>query len=617
MCGIIGVAGTTISNRREWLTRGSSALQHRGPDGNGEWWSPDQRVGFGHRRLAIVDLSSSGSQPMLDSGIGNCITFNGEVYNYRELRVELESLGRHFKSTSDTEVILAAYAQWGTGCVARLHGMFAFAIYDVAQKRLFLARDRAGEKPLFIYETSSEILFASELKALLSDGSLPRYLDLNAFKEYLYDGFVASERCILTGFRKLPPAHALTFELETGKSRQWAYWCVESSAPLASRPTLEELVNELEVTLERAVKRQLVADVPVGLLLSGGVDSSLIAALASRHCSALNTFTVAFGGHSSHDESAHARLIANHFGTQHHEIVADPATVDLLPLLARQYDEPVNDSSMLPTYLVTRYVRKHCKVVLGGDGGDELFGGYPHYDRILRLARIAKCIPYRLRAAIADAARVLAPSGMRARNWALGLACNFDSRVPAVTALFDQYTLSQLLKIPIGPEPTLFERRTGETLMEGAIRRDFEFYLTNDLLVKVDRASMLNSLEVRAPLLDVEVMDFALNRTPVELKVSGSCRKIVPKALAAKILPPRFDRVRKQGFSLPLSKWLREGPWRKFFKEVLLDPKQNLFDRDLILKMLRNESTLITNAERMFGMVLFELWRKEYKINLS
>ncbi len=617
MCGIIGFARVSGPFERESLLQASALLQHRGPDAVGEWWSQDGRVGLGHRRLAIVDLSSAGSQPMLDQESGNVVAFNGEIYNHQEIRRQLESRGRRFLSSSDTEVILAAYAEWGSDCVERLNGMFAFAIYDSRLGKLFLARDRAGEKPLFIYKTGTELRFASELKALLADEGIPRVLDKSSFKRFLLDGFVGSGSCILVGFRKLKAAHAMLYDINTGECKEWQYWSLNSVVRCRGRRDLKDLVSEFEDILERAVSRQLIADVPVGLLLSGGVDSSLIASLATRHCSKLNTFTVSFRGHGSHDESSHAKLIADYFGTSHHEIDAQPATVDLLPLLASQYDEPLIDSSMLPTYLVTRYVREHSKVVLGGDGGDELFGGYPHYNRLAQLARIGNWTPRSIRTAMSWMAGALVPPGTRGRNWILGLDCDFGREIPSITGIFDRPTLLSLMVAPFDEEVPLFARAKGESLLDCAMRRDFTDYLTGDLLVKVDRASMLNSLEVRSPLLDVEVMEFAFGCVPLEYKVHKDRRKIVPKALAAKILPPEFDRVRKQGFSIPLSNWIQNGPWRSFFEDVLLDVNQTTFRHRDVMKMFRNESRLVTNTERLFGMVMFELWRNRYNINIT
>jgi asparagine synthase (glutamine-hydrolysing) len=413
MCGIAGAASTTPIRNREWLSSSLEVLHHRGPDASGQWWEAAGRVGLSHRRLAIIDLTPAGRQPMWDTRNELIIVFNGEIYNFADLREQLKTRGATFKSHTDTEVILAAYREWGEDCLSRLNGMFAFALYDSRSARLMLARDRAGEKPLFYSVRDGELRFASELKGLMADPALDRRVDLESLDCYLAMGFVPGERCMLQGVAKLPPAHALTFDLNSGRSRLWRYWELPK---LVEEPGQDEesLLDELEALLADAVDRQLVADVPVGVLLSGGVDSSLVTAMAVRARSTVKTFTIRFPNAGRLDETEHARLIARHFGTEHVELDAEPSTVDLLPLLARQFDEPIIDSSMIPTFLVSRLVRRHCTVALGGDGGDELFGGYSHYDRLLWLERRFGRAPRPLRRAAAYWQPRYYPSGPRA-----------------------------------------------------------------------------------------------------------------------------------------------------------------------------------------------------------
>lgn len=620
MCGIVGIAARSPVVAREWLAQGAAKLGHRGPDDRGEWWSGDARVGLAHRRLAIIDLSPAGHQPMLTVARDLCIVYNGEIYNFRELRERLAAAGHQFVSGSDTEVILAAYREWDTRCIAELQGMFAFALYDSQKRRLLLARDRVGEKPLFYARDAHGLRFASELKALLADESLPRRLDWQAFDCYLADGFVGGERCILQGLSKLPPAHGLVFDLASGEARSWRYW--QAPAPPNVAHNAEDLLGELERVLEQAVRRQLVADVPVGVLLSGGVDSSLVTALAARASSAVKTFTVRFPGYGGYDETAHARLIAEHFATDHVEIEAGAADVDMLPALARQFDEPLIDSSLVPTYLVSRVVRDHCTVALGGDGGDELFGGYPHYDRMLRLEQFASFVPRVLRQAIGAAAGRWIPPGVRGRAWLQACSADFRTGIPAVTQIFDRVTRRRLLDGNsrwTAVAETLRERASTDDgdLLQRATRQDFATYLADDLLVKVDRASMLSSLEVRAPLLDVQVVEFAFGRIPSSLKATRGERKILLKQLARKILPPAFDRARKQGFSIPLDRWLQAGPWREFFRDVLLDRGADWYDRKVVGALLDDVQHGRANGERLFGLTMFELWRREYRVEMG
>lgn len=366
MCGIVGIAGKSPELDRRWLATGRDSMTHRGPDDAGEWWSADGCVGLAHRRLSIVDLSPLGHQPMHMPDRGLSIVFNGEIYNHNALRDELSRLGSTFRSHSDTEVLLAAYAAWGEECLSRLNGMFAFAIYDALQQKVFLARDRAGEKPLFYRWANGSLQFASELKALLANKANPRRINSEALDCYLAVGYVPGERCILQGYNKLPPAHALRFDLQSGQVQVWRYWRPPELAAAQSTPNEVSLLDELETLIEDAVRGQMMADVPVGVLLSGGVDSSLVTAMAVRASNKVQTFTIGFPGHGKLDETEHARLIARHFGTRHTELMAEDATVDLLPHLARQFDEPMVDSSMIPTFLVSQLVRQHCTVALGG-----------------------------------------------------------------------------------------------------------------------------------------------------------------------------------------------------------------------------------------------------------
>lgn len=624
MCGIIGIATLTPGSDRGWLAAGRDALRHRGPDDAGEWWSADGFVGLGHRRLAIIDLSPAGHQPMQDASGELCIVFNGEIYNFADLRRVLVGKGHAFRSHSDTEVVLAAYREWGTDCLSRLNGMFAFALYDGRQRQLFMARDRAGEKPLFYTLANGVLSFASELKGLMANPALPRRIDPDALDCYLAMGFVPGERCILQGVKKLPPAHALVFNLESGQWRVWRYWQLPelSTSAAAGQADEVELLNELEGLLEDAVGRQLVADVPVGVLLSGGVDSSLVTAMAVRSTPKVKTFTIRFPGHARYDETGHARLIARHFGTEHVELDAAESTVDLLPLLARQFDEPMVDSSMIPTYLVSRLIREHCTVALGGDGGDELFAGYDHYNRLLWMQQKLRCIPRSLRRPAAKVAEHILPVGFMGRNWFMAAGSDLKRALPLTASCFDRDPRRGLMAGQDAWALTaerIREQRVPQTadLLQRATRMDFENYLAEDILVKVDRASMLNSLEVRAPFLDYRLIEFAFGKVPSQLKATSTSRKVLLKKLTARLLPPEFDQHRKQGFSIPLASWLQSGSWHSFFRDVLLGSDNPLFSHKAVKKFLDGQEKGRSNSERLFALVMFELWRKEYHVSLA
>lgn len=619
MCGIVGYAGRTPV-QVEHFVASRDTMAHRGPDDAGVFCSSDRTVVLAHRRLAIIDLSPAGHQPMCD-GVGRDITFNGEIYNYLEVRDRLASRGHSFKTSTDTEVILAAYREWETDCVKNLNGMFAFAIYDRERRRLFLARDRAGEKPLYYSARASSLFFASELKALMALPDFERTLDLESLDHYLAYGYVPRDRCILRGVRKLPAGSALTFDLETGALKDWPYWSLPTSADDESASE-SDLVAELESLLEAAVRRQLVAaDVPVGILLSGGMDSSLITAMAARTSTRpLRTFTVSFPGHRTYDEAPFARRVAQHFGTDHHELVAEEASVELLPALARQYDEPLADSSMIPTYLVSKLIRQHATVALGGDGGDELFGGYPHYRWLEREDRLRRFAPRALRALVASGAERLLPLGVYGRNRLLGFR-DATTSIAQVNMYFDRRNRARLV-IPDGYESWRSPEELKKSLCppsgsvsERAAVVDFMTYLTDDILMKVDRASMLSSLEIRAPFLDPAVIEFAFGRVPSHLRATARGGKILLRRLAKRVLPPDLDLTRKQGFSIPLHTWFG-GPFGDFMRAVLAEANPHLFDQRVIDELVEGQRRGRSNGQRLFALTMFELWRREYDVHI-
>ena len=384
--------------------------------------------------------------------------------------------------------------------------------------------------------------------------------------------------------------------------------------------SLDELSIHVENLLEDSVSRQLEADVPVGVLLSGGVDSSLITALASRKSSDITTYTIRFPEGGDFDESAHARLIALHFGTHHVEMDAEATTVDLLPTLAAQFDEPVIDSSMLPTYLVSKLVRQQGKVALGGDGGDELFGGYIHYPRLLWMAQNLGKLPLHLRKIFSSLGLGLLPVGFKGRNWLAGLGTDFTMDLPLIANYFDSGTRSKMLPASgIGRfAEAFYDSRVPEhpDLLHRATLMDFSNYLPEDILVKVDRASMLNSLELRAPFLDYRVIELAFGSVTSEMKATSTDKKILLKTIAKRMLPPTFDFNRKQGFSIPLPHWIADGPWRKYFYDVLLDPATQ-YNKKTISSLLKGQDKGRNNAEKLFGLVMLELWRRQYSVNFS
>jgi asparagine synthase (glutamine-hydrolysing) len=621
MCGIVGKASIDEPVSAEMIIRMRETLRHRGPDDAGAWSSPDGRVALGHRRLSIIDLSSAGRQPMTDAAGELQIVFNGEIYNYQDLRRELEQRGHRFRTATDTEVILEAYREWDVNCLARLNGMFSIGLFDARAGRLLLARDRAGEKPLFYRADGGSLTFASELKALFADPSCPRILDVDALDYYLAFGYVPGERCLVRGIEKLPQAHALTFDLQSGALKTFAYWSLPADLSLDVSASDDDLIEELHQLLADSVRLRMIADVPVGILLSGGVDSSLVTAMAAQGSSRrVKTFTVTFPGHGVFDEAPYARAVAQHFGTEHTELVAESATVELLPELARQYDEPIADSSMIPTYLVSRLIRREATVALGGDGGDELFGGYPHHSWVQQQLRMGRWLPGPARRMARAAATRVMPIGMKGRNYVLGLTAEPPENLVQFNILFDADARRRLLA-PLADHPRVQGApevyktrlcRTGESPLRQITALDFRTYLVDDILVKVDRASMLCSLEVRAPFLDPRLIEFAYGRLPDRLRATARDRKILLRRLAQRLLPTSLDLTRKQGFSLPLAQWFK-GDWGRYIEGVLTW-EDALFDQRSVRQLLLGQRGGLSNTHRLYALAMVELWRREYGI---
>jgi len=616
MCGIIGIAtNNPLATSENWVQKGLKKLDHRGPDATGIWASNEKRVTFGHTRLSIIDLDQRSNQPFKRSDLGLVITYNGELYNYKDLRDQLINFGFEFETTSDTEVVLISYSMWGIDCLKRFEGMFSFAIYDQSIDKVVLARDIAGEKPLFYYHEEGNLYFASELKALLHDNSLSRVLDIQSAANYLQLGFVSGKNCIIEGYSKLPPAHYMVFDFETVEVTK--YWDLPEYK--STSPSIELLVDRLDKLLRRSIQRMLIADVPIGVLLSGGLDSSLIVAIASDISKEkLHTYTVSFPENASLDESKHAKSIADYFNTTHRVLEVNPnSLIEMLPTICGHYDEPIIDSTMLPTWLVTSMVSKHCKVAIGGDGGDELFGGYKHYSR-LALLKSSQVIPATIRNVLVACISMVVPKKFKLTRYIEPWTCDLTKELPIIARYFNTEEIKSLLpdsklsslknhsSVPFGNEDF-------SSIVQAATRRDFRYYLPEDILVKVDRASMSNSLEMRAPFLSKELIEFAFKDLPPELKASSFDRKILLKQLAKKYLPPEFDYSRKQGFDIPIDSWMRAGELRNLFDLVMFEDGA-LFDSQFLKSLINRHDDGESNGERLFGLLQFQLWLKKYDI---
>lgn len=583
MCGIVGyLPGARLQGDpggRGLVSRMCGALAHRGPDDADLWTNEGGTTMLGHRRLSVLDLSPLGRNPMPWDGGRLRITYNGEVYNYRELRKELEEDGCRFRSETDTEVILAAYDRWGPACVERFVGMFAFGLWDEPRKRLFLSRDRLGKKPLYYWRhPNGGLSFASELKALAADPTFPRTVDGDALRLYLRYGYVPAPHSIYLAARKLPPAHSAIYE--AGRLTISQYWDPVTIA-LANPVDMtgEEADAQLEILLKDAVERRMIADVPVGAFLSGGIDSSLVVALMQEVGSrAARTFTIRFDN-PQFDESKHAAAVARHLGTEHHEETCGvPEMLGVVEQLPGIFDEPFADSSAVPTYLVSRATRRHVTVALSGDGGDELFFGYPRYffssraawllsaPRPLRrvAARVAGAAPWRRVRRAADVLRDDEPDHYaRFVAWWGG---DDLARMAGATPDHPAYAsaLGRLGGLPSAGRPPVL---------------DVVSYLPDDILTKVDRASMAVSLETRSPLLDHRVAEFALG-LPLPLRTDGRTGKLPLRRLLEKRVPRHLIDRPKMGFGVPLADWLR-GPLRTrmahyvdgpFLSELGLEP---------------------------------------------
>jgi asparagine synthase (glutamine-hydrolysing) len=624
MCGLVGAASLKPIPQDFPLDQMRDALAHRGPDGFGSWWSPDGRICMGHRRLALVDLSSTGHQPMEDATKQHVIVFNGEIYNFRPLRDELRALGHAFRGTSDTEVLLAAYRQWGEDCVVRLNGMFSFVIADVARGEIFFARDRMGKKPLYIARVDGMIVWCSELKALFRWKAFPRVIDEQAANYYFALGYVPSPLSILRNVEKLPAATIARFDMRSGSFTHRRYWTAPGSPQGAAPRGIDDLVAEFDQVFSEAVRLRLAADVPVGILLSGGVDSALTAAYAARQASSdLRAYTVTFPDFPEFDESAGANRVATKLGIPHVQVPLDAGSIDVdtFDHVLRHYDEPLADSSIVTTYLVSRAVATNAKGALSGDGGDELFGGYPHYLWLRIADTVRRLGSDGLRRATANAAERLLPVGVRGRHHLMGLAGEARNSIAHVNLYFARSERQVLLVPPAAKNdaPEAY-RRTAVTCeltpLAMGMYTDMVTTLGEGYLAKVDRSSMMASLEVRSPFLDTAVVDFALTRLPDSMKISTTARKIFLNAVAGKVLPGVRISGEKRGFALPVHEWM-EGKWGTVARDLIASAPRTLLSGELVASLLASPRTRRRNSNRLFAIIAFETWRRQHDIRMG
>jgi len=622
MCGIAGFVGASIRDVSDHqnsivLKRMCQVIAHRGPDDQG--MMVKDGVALGMRRLAIIDLVA-GHQPI--SGEDGSVTtvFNGEIYNYRELQRDLEGRGHHFQTNSDTEVIVHAYEEYGSACVNLFRGMFAFALWDSRARKLFLARDRVGKKPLYYTSTpEGSFVFGSELKSLLQHPEVSPKINVEAVDAYLTFGYVPDPLSIFQDIHKLPPGHRLTHI--DGRVTVEKYWdfCFE---PVEARRE-EDYLDELRALLDEAVRIRLVADVPLGALLSGGIDSSTIVGLMSRYTSRpVKTFSIGFR-EDSYNELKYARVAAKHFGTEHHEFIVTPESCDIVDKLVWHFDEPFADPSAIPTYIVSKLARQYVTVVLSGDGGDELFGGYTRYVIDHRRSGFAY-LPRFFRYGIMQPLSRRLPHGAWGRNYIYNVALDPVDRYTDGMSFFT--TLNKLSLYPADFRRQLsgggiHERfreyamsvQTGQAL-DRLLYLDSKTYLPGDILTKVDRMSMAVSLEARAPLLDHKLIDF-VTRLPASIKLKGVETKHIFKRAVRNVVPDEILDRPKQGFGIPIQKWIKEQ-LRELTHETLTEPRtlqRGYVEPRYIKKLLdEHERERRDHSMALWVLLMLELWHRTF-----
>jgi len=643
MCGICGIVDLHSQDvGRDTLSQMCSLMAHRGRDDSGIVMMRGQRyveikpstqspsesgfeVGLGHRRLSIIDLSDIAHQPMSNEDETIWIVFNGEIYNFQEIKYPLEKKGHLFKSRSDTEVILHAYEEWGVECLDHFRGMFAFAIWDSKQRQLFVARDRLGKKPLVYLHQSGRFAFASEIKALLQIPGFERKVNGTAIHHYLTYQYVPSPDTIFEGVKKLPPAHYLLYD-RNDNIRIERYWKLNFNQSFQAYSDIQELEDRVRAELEESVKLRLISDVPLGAFLSGGVDSSLIVGMMAKMSrKPVKTFSIGFE-EKDFDELSYARLVSNHFSTEHHEFIVKPNAIEILPKLVWHYNEPFADSSAIPTYYVAKMTKDYVKVVLTGDAGDENFAGYPRYLRSKYVSWFTR-LPEKVRRSLLPAfLRILSQSPWRRKT--LNRLANFTEMLSSHQGrnyaeqikIFNQKEKDDVFSEDFsrqvkGTDPLdylikKYEEVDTDDLLEKLLYLDMVTYLPEDLLVKMDIATMANSLEARVPFLDHKFMELVAG-IPSHLKLKGTKSKFILKTAFKDFLPDAVFKRKKMGFGVPVSRWFRTE-LKDYVYEILLDPRtlnRGYFRREGIERLLNEHiAARYDHSSKIWSLLFLEIW---------
>jgi len=602
VCGLAGFVG---QGDAAVLKRMAKSLHHRGPDAQGVWHG--ETAGFAHARLAIQDVSEAGAQPMSAKGVH--IAFNGEIYNAPALRELLIQAGHSFRGHSDTEVILQGYLQWGKDVIARLSGMFSIALWDESKQTMLLVRDRVGIKPLFYAQHDGGLVFGSEIKAIFQHGDIQKILNKPMIDAYLALGYVPRPQTIFEGVDVLPPAHMLIWQ--AGKVDIEAYWQLSDKQNMQGNE--EDLTDELDARLNDAVASHLLSDVDIGAFLSGGVDSSLVCAMAAKHMDVpLKTFTIGFEGGG--DERGWASMVAEHIGSEHHAYVAGLDLVEKLPLFLQHLEQPLFDNSILPTYLVSQVASDKVKVVLAGDGGDEPFLGYDWTRRALSLPRLLPDIPFSgwkwayrtgksglLQRALFDVSHDA--DARYLRRMTVSQAFRYD--------LYADDYLNGLQHEPIDMLAKSLHQNIGDTRFSHA---DLQWYLPEDVLFKVDRMSMAHGLEVRVPLLDHKLLEWEMS-LPLNMRFKDGRGKYLLRKVAARYLPADILKPRKQGFTIPIGTWLHGdlGQWAESLFTSNTFQQRGVFKPEKILALLRlHQSGKLELGHRIWSLIVLEMWFREW-----
>lgn len=619
MCGIVGFIAEKKDSSLQLIRDMTDSLTHRGPDADGYYLASmhEYEVVLGHRRLSIIDVAEQSNQPMSFDHL--TIVFNGEVYNFAAIRSELQAIGYQFDTAGDTEVILKAFHQWGIKSIDKFRGMFAFCIFDKKNQKTYLTRDRAGVKPLYFYHQDKTFIFSSEIKPFHRHPKFKKILCHRGLNLYFQHGYIAAPWTIFENLQKIRPGHYVEFDVLKNNYVEHQYWNLSNFYHLPkSSLDVHEMTEQLHEILKEAFSLRMIADVPVGVLLSGGIDSSLISSILQSHATQpLQTFTIGFD-QKDYDESSYARTIANLLGTQHHEKVCtsqDAASIILN--LPKMYDEPFADMSAIPTALLSQFTRQKVTVALSGDGGDEMFCGYTAYTlsekRFEKINKLAfKKIVQKLLNILPDPIAGMYKINYDFYNRYLKLKSilthgTIEDKYKAITRVFTSYDINKLLALK--PYTSSINKFDKLSTIERMMLLDFVHYLPDDLLVKVDRATMYYSLEGREPLLDHKILEFAA-QLPIEFKKD----KAILKSILSKYLPASAFERKKQGFGIPINEWLRKDLnhliLRYFDKAKII--KQGIFNSHYVAKLCNAFMHSHTKDTRIWTLLMFQMWYEEY-----